>query len=136
MSVTYLYNEVKFDCKAYLTGDDEHHEKTLQTVGMLCPLMDLGKYCIHRKQNIPPGAHKIHLYVLFLLLLAEVALIIEVTEEDDESDAVTKHSYVHGVGEVALCEQIVARVRKKHHELDLRRQKRKVSHCCMLLDKQ
>lgn len=57
-------------------------------------------------------------HILFLLLLVEVALIIEVTEEDDESDAVTKHQHVHVVGEVALCEQVVARVQKKHHELN------------------
>lgn len=55
--------------------------------------------------------------ILFLLLLLEVALVIEVTEEDDESDAVTEHQHVHGVGEVALCEQVVARVQEEQQEL-------------------
>lgn len=36
--------------------------------------------------------------------------MIEVTEEDDEGEAVRKHKQVHGLGEVALCEQVVARV--------------------------
>lgn len=48
--------------------------------------------------------------VSYLLLLVEVALMIEVTEEDDEGEAVRKHKQVHGLGEVALCEQVVARV--------------------------
>lgn len=52
-----------------------------------------------------------------LLLLVDVALKIEVTEEDDEGDAVTKHHRVHGVGEVALCEQVVARVKEEQHKL-------------------
>ena len=49
-----------------------------------------------------------HPCILFLLLLVEVALIVEVTEEDHEGDAVGKHQKVHGVGEVALCKQVVA----------------------------
>lgn len=60
--------------------------------------------------------------VSFLLLLAEVALIIEVAEEDDEGDAVTKHHHVHGVWEVTLCEQVVARVHEEHEKLHLERQ--------------
>lgn len=48
--------------------------------------------------------------VSFLFLPAQVALIVEVTEEDDEGDAVTKHHQVHGVWKVALCKQVVAGV--------------------------
>lgn len=62
-----------------------------------------------------------HHRLLFLLLLAEVALIIEVTEEEDEGDAVSKHHDVHGVGEVAVCKQVVASVEEKHHKLHLER---------------
>lgn len=57
------------------------------------------------------GAVK-HRGILFLLPLVEVALIIEVAEEDDEGDAVTKHQHVHGVGEVALRHQVAARVQE------------------------
>lgn len=32
---------------------------------------------------------------LFLLLFVEVALIVEVTEEDDEGDRVTTHHHIH-----------------------------------------
>ncbi len=67
-----------------------------------------------------------NLCVLFLLLLVEVALVVEVTEEDDEGDAVTKHQHVHGVWEVALCEQVVARVQQEQQELHLERQSEKV----------
>ncbi len=59
---------------------------------------------------------------LFLLLLVEVALIIEVTEEDDEGDAVTKHHHVHGVREVTLCEQVVACVQEEQQKLQLQMQ--------------
>lgn len=48
--------------------------------------------------------------VLFLLLFVDVALIVEVAEEDDERDTVTKHKYVHGIWEVTLCEKVVTRV--------------------------
>lgn len=54
-----------------------------------------------------------------LLLLAEVTLVVEVAEEDDERDAVAKHKHVHGIGEVALGEQVVARVEEEEHELHL-----------------
>lgn len=57
--------------------------------------------------------------VLFLLFLVEVAVIIEVTEEDNEADAVTKHHQVHAVGEVALCKQVVACVQEKQQKLHL-----------------
>lgn len=60
--------------------------------------------------------------VSFLLLFAEVALIVEVTEEDHEGDAVTKHEQVHGVWEVALSEQVVARVQEEQRELHLERE--------------
>lgn len=60
--------------------------------------------------------------VSLLLLLVEVALIIEVTEEDDEGDAVTEHHQVHEVGEVALREQVVTRVQEEQQELHLERQ--------------
>lgn len=43
--------------------------------------------------------------------------MIEVTEEDDEGEAVRKHKQVHGLGEVALCEQVVARVYQEQQEL-------------------
>lgn len=58
----------------------------------------------------------------FLLPPVEVALIVEVTEEDDQGDAVTEHQQVHGVGEVALCEQVVAGVQEEEHKLHLERQ--------------
>lgn len=59
---------------------------------------------------------------LFLLLFVEVALIVEVTEEDDEGDAVTNHQHVHGIREVALCEKVVARVHEEQHKLHLEKQ--------------
>ena len=65
--------------------------------------------------------------LLFLLLPVEVALIIEVTEQDDEGDAVTEHHHVHGVGVVALCEQVVARVQEEQQKLYLERQTGKSS---------
>lgn len=71
---------------------------------MLFPLVVAGEYCRHRR-------------LLLLLLLVEVALIIEVTEEDDEGDTVAKHHHVHGVGEVALCEQVVACVQEEQQKL-------------------
>lgn len=55
--------------------------------------------------------------VLFLLLSAEVALVIEVTEEDNESDAVSKHHNVHTVGKVTLGEEIVACVQEEEDKL-------------------
>lgn len=76
---------------------------------MLFPLVVAGEYCRHRR-------------LLLLLLLVEVALIIEVTEEDDEGDTVAKHHHVHGVGEVALCEQVVACVQEEQQKLQLERQ--------------
>lgn len=91
------------------------HERNLQTVGMLLPPVDSGEHCTHGNFS-----------VLFLLLLVEVALVIEVTEEDDEGDAVTKHQHVHGVGEVTLCKQVVARVQEEQQELQLERQSGKV----------
>lgn len=63
--------------------------------------------------------------ILFLLLRVQVALIIEVTEEDDEGDAVTKHQHVHAVGEVALCKQVVACVQEKQQKLHLEKQQTK-----------
>lgn len=59
---------------------------------------------------------------LFLLLFADVALIVEVTEEDDECDTVTKHQHIHGIWEIALCEQVVASVQEEQHKLHLERQ--------------
>ena len=56
---------------------------------------------------------------LFLLLFADVAAIVEVAEEDDEGDAVTKHKCVHGIGEVTVCEKVVTRVQQEHHKLHL-----------------
>lgn len=61
--------------------------------------------------------------VSLVLLLVEVALIIEVTEEDDEGDAIAEHHQVHEVGEVALCEQVVACVQEEQQELHLERQR-------------
>ena len=82
---------------------------------MLFCLVEISEYCRHRIQILTIPHH----CVLFLLLLAEVALIIEVTEEDDEGDAVAEHHHVHGVGEVAVCEQVVAGVQEEQHELHL-----------------
>lgn len=59
---------------------------------------------------------------LFLLLFADIALIVEVTEEDDEGDTVTKHQHIHGIWEIALCEQVVASVQEEQHKLHLERQ--------------
>lgn len=61
---------------------------------------------------------------LLLLPLAEVTLVVEVAEEDDERDAVAKHKDVHGIGEVALGEQVVARVEEEEQELHLVRGRR------------
>lgn len=52
----------------------------------------------------------------------EIALIVEVTEEEDEGDTVTKHNYVHRVREVALGKQVVAGVKEEEQELELQRQ--------------
>lgn len=67
------------------------------------------------KPNTAAGA----VLVLFLLRPVQVALIIEIGEEDDESDAVAKHHSVHGVGEVTVCEQVVARVQEEEEKLQL-----------------
>lgn len=48
--------------------------------------------------------------VSFLLLFGDVAAIVEVAEEDDEGDAITKHERIHGIWEVTLCEKVVTRV--------------------------
>lgn len=53
-------------------------------------------------------------------------MIVEVTEEDDEGDAVAKHKHVHGVWEVTLCEQVVACVQEEEQKLHLQTQSRKV----------
>lgn len=71
---------------------------------------------------MPSSSLPIECDSLFLLLLAEVALKVEVAEEDDEGDTVAKHHHVHGVGEVTLCEQVVARVQEKQQELYLERE--------------
>lgn len=74
-----------------------------------------GRSRVLQTENDPSNRHK-H---LFLLLLVEVALIIEVAEEDDEHDAVPEHRRVHGVGEVALGEQVVAGVHEEQKKLHL-----------------
>lgn len=56
---------------------------------------------------------------LLLFLLAEVALVIEVTEEDNKNDAVSKHYNVHTVWKVTLGEQVVACMQEEHHKLHL-----------------
>lgn len=56
----------------------------------------------------------------FLLLFGDVAVIVEVAEEDDEGDAVTKHKCVHGIWEVTVCKKVVTRVQQEHHKLNLR----------------
>lgn len=68
---------------------------------------------------------------LFLLLFADVAVIVEVTEEDDEGDTVTEHQHIHGIREIALCEQVVASVQEEQHKLHLER-----AHSISLLHKQ
>lgn len=63
-----------------------------------------------------------HHGVSFLLLrLPEVALIIKVTEEDDEGDAVTNHHSIHGIRVVAICEQVVRCVHNDQDKLHLER---------------
>lgn len=57
--------------------------------------------------------------VSLLLLPADVALIIEVAEEDDEGHAVAEDHGVHGVWEVAVGEQVVAGVQEEEQELQL-----------------
>lgn len=61
--------------------------------------------------------------VLLLLPLADVALVVEVAEEDYQRDAVAKHKHVHGIGEVALGEQVVASVEEEEQELHLEKRK-------------
>lgn len=56
----------------------------------------------------------------FLLLFGDVVVIVEVAEEDDEGDAVTKHECVHGIWEVTVCKKVVTRVQQEHHKLNLR----------------
>lgn len=63
--------------------------------------------------------------LLLLPLSAEVALVVEVAEEDDQRDAVAEHKGVHGIGEVALGEQVVAGVDKEEQELHLVRGRRR-----------
>lgn len=64
-----------------------------------------------------------HYQLLFLFPLVEVALIIEVTEEDDEGEAVSTHHHIHGVGVITFRYKVVARVYDEHHKLHLERQK-------------
>ena len=47
---------------------------------------------------------------LLLLLLGEVALVVEVAEEDYEGEEVGADDGVHGVREVALGVEVVERV--------------------------
>lgn len=58
-------------------------EKNLQAVGILLPLVDA-------VSTADTGN-----CTLFLFLFVEVALIVEVTEEDDEGDRVTTHHRIH-----------------------------------------
>ena len=88
-------------------------------MGVLFPLVDASEYC--RQENIPQAALMKPQCVLhfFLLPFVMIALIIEIKEEDHEGDAVDEYQRVHGVGEVAVCEQVVARVQEEQHELHL-----------------
>lgn len=54
-----------------------------------------------------------------LLLFGAVAAIVEVAEEDDEGDAVTKHERVYGMWEVTLCDKVVTRAQHEQHKLHL-----------------
>ena len=53
------------------------------------------------------------------LLLVQVAAVIEVTEKSDEAERVGEHHHVHGVGEVAVSEQVVGGVDGDDEELEL-----------------
>lgn len=57
--------------------------------------------------------------------LADVALVVEVAEEQDEAEAVGKHNRIHGVGEITLCEQVIASVCGQKYKLELKNKKTK-----------
>ena len=57
-------------------------------------------------------------------LFAEIALVVEITEEENEADTIAKHHNVHGVREVALREQVVSGVRCQKHKLHLQKDNR------------
>lgn len=60
-------------------------------------------------------------YPLCLLTLpVEVALIVEVAEESNETDTVGKHHSIHGVWEVTLSEEVVACVSGQQDKLELK----------------
>ncbi len=54
------------------------------------------------------------------LLLGEVALVVEVTEESDEAERVGHDNHVHGVWEVAVSKQVVGGVDCHYKKLELR----------------
>lgn len=56
------------------------------------------------------------------LLLGEVSVVVEVTEESDETERVGKHSHVHGVREVTVDKQVVGGVEGYDKKLELRGQ--------------
>ena len=58
-------------------------------------------------------------------LFAEVALVVEITEEENEADTIAKHHNIHGVREVALCEQVVSCVHCQKHKLHLQEDRSK-----------
>lgn len=53
------------------------------------------------------------------LLLGDVAVVVEVTEESDEAERVGQHNYVHGVREVTVSKQIVGGVDGNCEKLEL-----------------
>lgn len=55
-----------------------------------------------------------------LLLLRQVAVVKEVTEESDEAEGVGQHDDVHGVREVAVGKQVVAGVDGYYEKLELK----------------
>lgn len=53
------------------------------------------------------------------LLLGEVAVVVEVTEESDEAERVGQDDHVHGVGEVTVGKQVVGGVDCYYEKLEL-----------------
>ena len=58
-------------------------------------------------------------------LFAEIALVVEITEEENEADTIAKHHNIHGVREVALREQVISCVRCQKHKLHLQEDRSK-----------
>lgn len=56
---------------------------------------------------------------------ADVGLVVEVEEKDDEGNDITKDGSVEPIGKRAVCEEVVAGVESNCHKLGLQKKKKK-----------